>query len=134
MKFQPLRDEVLIEFVPMAERLTPAGIVLPEVVAPGDGEREMIVRATGPGRTLDDGRVVPMVVQNGDLVYIRATREAYPPFYDPDDGKLYAVVPESCIAAIVTEPQRALSPPKVKIVAPGQVKFDKNGKPVIVHQ
>lgn len=132
MKFQPLRDEVLVEFVPIMERLTPAGLVLPDSVEVDRAQRETIVRAVGPGRMLADGSVVTMSVNPGDYVLLGTDVGK---FHDPDDGRVYTFVSELGIVAIVTEPQKALSPTaKLVVPAPTPVVIGKNGKPIIVRQ
>lgn len=66
MRFVPLADRVLV-LPESAERTTATGIIIPDVAAqekPQMGE----VKAVGPGRTLEDGSIVPMSVDVGDLV------------------------------------------------------------------
>lgn len=131
MKFAPLRDNVLVEFTRVTDRLTPAGIVIPG--REDDPAREAIVRAVGPGREREDGTLVPVAVKPGDHVWINAGPKDHPPIVDPDDGRIWVIVPEYSITAIITEPQKSL-PDGTKIVSPHlpvpAVK-DRHGRPIV---
>jgi chaperonin GroES len=65
VKLQPLGDRVVIKPSPK-EEITKSGIVLPDTAKekPQDGT----IVAAGPGRTTDDGKLVPLAVKVGDLV------------------------------------------------------------------
>lgn len=65
MKLQPLHDRIVVE--PAAHEETSAGgIILP------DSAKEKPLRgtvvATGPGKTLDNGKLAPVEVKTGDTV------------------------------------------------------------------
>lgn len=65
LKYQPLGDRVIVE-PEAAEQTTKSGIVLPDTAQekPQRGK----VLAVGAGRVTDDGKKVPMNVQEGDVV------------------------------------------------------------------
>jgi len=62
---KPIGDRVVVR-PKTAEEMTKSGIILPDTAKerPQEGE----VMAVGPGRTLEDGRVVPLEVKVGDRV------------------------------------------------------------------
>ena len=65
MKIQPLHDRIVVE--PAAfEEVSAGGIILP------DSAKEKPMRgtviATGPGKTLDSGKISPVEVAVGDVV------------------------------------------------------------------
>ncbi len=65
MKLQPLHDRIVVE--PAAfEETSAGGIILPDTAK----EKPMrgTVIATGPGKTLDSGKVAPVEVKVGDVV------------------------------------------------------------------
>ena len=65
VKLQPLGDRVVIKPSPK-EEITKSGIVLPDTAKekPQDGT----IVAVGPGRTTDDGKLIPLAVKVGDVV------------------------------------------------------------------
>lgn len=65
LKYQPLGDRVIVE-PEAAEQTTKSGIVLPDTAQekPQRGK----VLAVGTGRVTDDGKKLPMNVQEGDIV------------------------------------------------------------------
>jgi chaperonin GroES len=65
IKIKPLADRVLVR--PLEEKeVKKGGIIIPDSAKerPQDGE----VVATGPGKTAEDGKLVPMHVKKGDKV------------------------------------------------------------------
>ena len=62
---KPLADRVVVKPVEQAEK-TMGGIFLPETAK--DESQEGVIIAVGPGRTLDDGKVIPVAVKIGDKV------------------------------------------------------------------
>jgi len=92
VKLQPLGDRVVIKPNPK-EEITKSGIVLPDTAKekPQDG----VVIAVGPGRTTDDGKVIPMAVKAGDVV-------VYSKYAGTElkvDGEEYIIVRENDILA-----------------------------------
>ena len=65
MNVKPLEDRIVVE-PSEAETTTSSGLVIPDTAKekPQQGK----VTAVGPGRTTDDGKVVPMAVKVGDTV------------------------------------------------------------------
>lgn len=96
MNIRPLFDRVVIRREEAKPATTPSGIVLPgsAVEIPNVG----IVVATGPGRVLDNGDVLPMVVQVGDTVtfgHLSANT------FIKVEGEDLIVMPESDVIAIL---------------------------------
>ncbi|MGH2459017.1 MAG: co-chaperone GroES [Chloroflexota bacterium] len=64
-RIKPLGDRVVV--LPSArEEMTKGGIVLPDTAKEKPSEGKVI--AVGPGRTTEEGKVVPPEVQEGDTV------------------------------------------------------------------
>ncbi|PIW69139.1 MAG: co-chaperone GroES [Ignavibacteriales bacterium CG12_big_fil_rev_8_21_14_0_65_30_8] len=65
LKLKPLADRVIVK--PMeADEKTKGGIILPDTAKEKPVEGTIV--AAGPGRTSDEGKVVPMSVKKGDKV------------------------------------------------------------------
>ncbi len=62
---KPLNDRLVVKTVTPEEK-TAGGIILPDSAQEKPQEAEVI--ATGPGKTLDNGKLVPMEVKPGDRV------------------------------------------------------------------
>lgn len=62
---EPLNDRVLVERCDY-EEMTPGGLVIPDMAK--EKPTEGLVIASGPGRTDDDGRLVPTGLAPGDRV------------------------------------------------------------------
>lgn len=96
MTLRPLADKILVEPMPK-EQKTASGLYLADGDKKDGPERGVIV-ATGPGRTTDEGELVPLSVKVGDKV-----------LYTPDwskkeikmDEKTYLLMPESEILGII---------------------------------
>jgi len=96
-KIVPLADRVLVKpGNPKDGKKTKSGIIIPETVSkdlPEMGE----VLVVGPGKTLDDGKIVPMNVKVGDVVIFSK--------YGPDEVKIddekYYIIREEAILAII---------------------------------
>jgi chaperonin GroES len=65
MKLRPLHDRILVKRVE-EEEVTKGGIIIPDSAKekPIKGK----VKSAGPGKTADDGKVIPMGVKEGDEV------------------------------------------------------------------
>ncbi len=65
MKLRPLHDRILVKRVE-EEEVTKGGIIIPDSAKekPIKGK----VQAAGPGKTADDGKLIPMGVKEGDEV------------------------------------------------------------------
>ena len=64
-KYKPLSDRVIVE-QETAETTTQSGIVLPDAAQ----EKPQLAKVVkvGPGRVTDDGKLIPMSLQEGDKV------------------------------------------------------------------
>jgi len=62
---KPLEDRVLVQPLE-AEQTTASGLVIPDTAKEKPQEGKVV--ATGPGRTDDDGKRIPMDVAEGDIV------------------------------------------------------------------
>lgn len=66
-KFQPTADRVILE--PIEEpKTTKGGLVLPDKHRRETALRRGLVVAAGPGRTLENGQLLPLSVKAGDEV------------------------------------------------------------------
>ena len=66
-KIKPLGDHVLVE--PAEEKeVKKGGIIIPDTAK--EKPTEGVVRAVGPGKKDDDGKTIPIEVQEGDRVLI----------------------------------------------------------------
>ena len=65
MKFRPLHDRVLIKALDSEEK-TSGGIIIPDTAKEKPQEGEVV--AVGPGAKSEDGKLVSMDVEVGDIV------------------------------------------------------------------
>jgi len=65
MNIRPLHDRVVIERLD-EERTSAGGIVIPDSATEKPVQGKVV--AIGPGKMLDDGKVIPLGVQNGETV------------------------------------------------------------------
>jgi chaperonin GroES len=65
MKLVPLEDRVVVKVLEQEEK-TSSGIVLPDTAKEKPTKAKVI--AVGPGRYDDNGRLLPMPVNKGDIV------------------------------------------------------------------
>lgn len=90
---KPLGNRVLLEPIEEEER-TSGGIVLPDTAKKKPQEGKVV--AVGPGKTLDDGKLVPMSVKVGDIV-------VYPEFGGTElkvKDKEYVIIEEDSLLGI----------------------------------
>jgi chaperonin GroES len=66
MALKPLGDRLIVKPL-QAEEMTAGGIVLPDSAREKPQQGEVI--ATGPGKLLDNGKLVAMEVKPGDTIY-----------------------------------------------------------------
>ena len=97
MNISPLSDHVVIEPLKVEEQ-TKSGIYLPETAEKERPEQGRIV-AVGPGRTTDEGKVIPVQVKQGDLVLFTK----YGPNEVTIDEKEYLIAKEDDVLAVLTE-------------------------------
>lgn len=93
MRLRPLTTKVVVEPADKEEQ-TAGGIVLPDTAKQKPVEGKVI--AVGKGRTLDDGKVVPLSVKEGQTVIF----SKYGGTEVKLDGKDYVVLDEDQIYAI----------------------------------
>jgi chaperonin GroES len=65
VKIKPLGDRILVKQVD-AEEKTKGGIILPDTAK--EKPKEGVVKAVGPGKTLEDGKVQSIAVKVGDRI------------------------------------------------------------------
>jgi chaperonin GroES len=65
MKVRPLGDRVLVKRIEEEEK-TKGGIIIPDTAK--EKPQEGRVMAVGSGKTLEDGKVVPLEVKTGDKI------------------------------------------------------------------
>lgn len=93
---KPLEDRVLVQPLE-AEQTTASGLVIPDTAKEKPQEGKVI--ATGPGRTDDNGKRIPMDVAVGDVVIFSkygGTEVKY-------DGNEYLLLNARDILAVVTK-------------------------------
>lgn len=93
----PLGDRVLIrvEKAEDAERKHSSGIIIPATVKEDRGAKRGEVVAAGPGRTTDEGKLIPTKIKVGDTVLFQWGDEL------AINGVEYQVVSESNILAVI---------------------------------
>ena len=84
-KIKPLYDRVLVKRIEM-DNQTPGGIIIPD--AAKDKAQTGQVLAIGGGSGLSDGKVAPLQVKVGDLVY-------FGKYAGTEAGDDYIIIPES---------------------------------------
>lgn len=95
---KPLGDRVLVEPLSDEERekTTKLGIVIPDTVEKEKSEKGKVV-AVGPGRTTDQGNLIPLSVKRGQTVIFSK--------YGPDEIKVgekeYYIIKEENILAVL---------------------------------
>ncbi len=94
IKYKPLADRVIVE-PEVAEQKTKSGIVLPDT-AQEKPQKGTVVKV-GPGKTTDEGKVIPMNVKEGDLVIY----SKYGGTELKIDAKEYLILRENDILAIL---------------------------------
>ena len=65
MKIRPLQDRLLVKRIEEEEK-TKGGIIIPDTAKEKPQEGRVI--AVGPGKTNDDGKLIPLSVRNGDRI------------------------------------------------------------------
>ncbi len=92
MSIKPLGDRVVVERLE-AEEKTTGGIVLPDSAKEKTSRGKVI--AVGEGKTLENGKTVPLAVKKGDNVFF----SQYGGTEVTVDGKEYVIMRESDILA-----------------------------------
>src|SRR3989344_1333657 len=96
LKVRPLGDRVLVEpIVSDNSTATAHGIIIPETVSKERPEQGVVV-AVGPGRTTDQGKLLPLKIRRGQKILFSK--------YGPDEikirGKEVFIISESNILAV----------------------------------
>ena len=93
-KLKPLGERVVVQAVER-EEVTRSGLVLPDTAKEKPQEGKVI--AVGPGKLLEDGKVVPLEVQEGDRIIF----SKYSGTEFKLDGEDYLILSERDILAVV---------------------------------
>ena len=96
LKLRPIGDKVIAQRLGSAEK-TKSGLYLPDSAQEKPQEGKVI--AVGSGRTLKDGKVVPLAVKAGDRIIFGK----YSGSEIKVDDKEYVFLSEDDILAIVTD-------------------------------
>jgi len=97
-KIQPLADRVLVKREDAPDVKSPAGIIIPDT-AQKDKSKYGVVVAVGPGRTTDDGKLIPVSVKIGAKIVFNAGWDNEVDMGEKDQA--YFLVKESDILAII---------------------------------
>ena len=95
MTIKPLSDHILIEPVKEDEK-SKGGIFLPDTASKEKSEEGKVI-AVGPGKKMEDGKIMMMSVKPGDKVLF----SKYGPNEIKIDNKEYLIASESDILAII---------------------------------
>lgn len=68
---QPLGDRVLVKREDADQKKSPGGIIIPDTAQKDKSKRGVVV-ATGPGKTSDEGKLVPISIKVGAKVFFNA--------------------------------------------------------------
>lgn len=94
MNLKPLGDRIIVKVLE-AEEKTKGGIVLPDTAKEKPQQGEVI--AVGTGRTLENGKIVPLEVKKGDKILFGK--------FSGDEVKVgvedYLIMRESDVLAII---------------------------------
>ena len=97
MNIKPLSDHILIEPLNQEDK-TRGGILLPKTAEKERPEKGKVI-AVGPGKRNSDGKVVPLYVKEGDIVFFTK----YGPHEIKINDKEYLIAREEEILAILKE-------------------------------
>ncbi len=94
-KLRPLQDNIIVEAVDEMETHS-SGLIIPDTVSKEKPQKGKIL-AVGPGRFDDDGKRMPMDLNEGDIVLFTK----YGPTEVKIDGRELLVLRESDVLAVV---------------------------------
>ena len=97
VKLKPLGDRVVNQPNEADADKSPGGIFIPDTAKEKPQKGKIV--AAGPGRTTDDGKLVPLTVKVGDVVVY----SKYAGTEWKEDGAEYLIVRESDILATVAK-------------------------------
>src|SRR5947199_10201408 len=66
MKIRPLYDRIVVKRISEEEQKTASGLIIPDSAK--EKPQEGVVVAVGRGKRLEDGKVIPLEVKEGDRV------------------------------------------------------------------
>ncbi|HPX51863.1 MAG TPA: co-chaperone GroES [Candidatus Pacearchaeota archaeon] len=95
MKIKPLSNNVIIEQLKEEEK-TKGGILLPQSAEKERPQQGKVI-SVGPGKTNNQGKIIPMNVKKGDIVLF----SKYSPQEIKVEDKEYLVLKEEDILAII---------------------------------
>ncbi|MBT9137929.1 MAG: 10 kDa chaperonin [Syntrophomonadaceae bacterium] len=95
MKARPLGDRIVVKQVE-EEEVKKGGIIIPDVAKEKSQRGE--VKAVGPGKKNEDGKVIPLEVKVGDKIFF----SKYGGTEVEIDGKEYVIMREDDVLAIIT--------------------------------
>jgi chaperonin GroES len=99
-KFTPLHDRILVRRIEEAET-SRGGIIIPDSAKEKPQEGEVI--SVGPGKTNDQGKLIPLTVKVGDRVYFgKYSGTETPRFYFESEGQDFVVMREEEVMGILT--------------------------------
>lgn len=90
-KIQPLGDRVLVKRLEQ-EDMTPGGLVIPQAAREKTQMGEVV--SVGKGRTTSEGKVLPVAVKSGDVIF-------FGKYSGTEAGEEYLIVKEDEILGIV---------------------------------
>ncbi len=94
-KIKPLGDRLLVKQIE-AEEKTKGGIIIPDTAK--EKPKEGIVKAVGPGKSLEDGKIQPMNVKVGDRILFTS----YGGTEVKSDGEEYLIMKEEDVLGIIS--------------------------------
>jgi chaperonin GroES len=90
-KIKPLGDKVLVKRIEL-EKTTPGGIIIPDSAK--EKAQHGAVIAVGPGRTTNEGKVMPLGVKAGDTIF-------FGKFSGTEAGEDHLIIREDEILGVV---------------------------------
>ena len=100
MKIRPLSDRIVVKRIEEQETIR-SGIIIPDSAKEKPQEAEVI--AVGPGKRLEDGKVVPVDVRVGDRILFGR----YSSSDIQVDGEEYLIMREDEILGVVEQKPKA---------------------------
>ena len=94
MKLTPIRDRIVVRLIE-AETKTASGLIIPDAAAEKPSQGDVV--SAGPGRTTEDGVLVPNQIKAGDRVLFG--KHAATPI--KIEGEEYHILREDDVMAIV---------------------------------
>jgi len=95
MKVRPLGDRIVVEQAE-EEEVKKGGIIIPDTAK--EKSQRGNVKAVGPGKKNEDGKVIPLEVKVGDKIFF----SKYGGTEVKIDGKEYVIMREEDVLAIIT--------------------------------